>query len=242
MAGLGYWVWQQNQQLRYELSGAKSQIANLEHQLLAANVSANKQGEIVEQTLQDDDSEIHKLWGVSYDNNRKTIADNSDDLDELKEKLSVIYDDIANYSKIIKLQNDTFSDLDANYNQLITTIADLDQAAQPIVVDWASYQEKINDQADKIASLEKEVTSQTGNDEAQSLDIDALQEQVTQLANKPGGLNAAELSDLTHTVNKHQEALNSNDTFRSQLNRQILRLSKQINKLILQQQMSARSN
>lgn len=248
-SGAGFWLWQQNMQLKNELSNAKGHIEDLDHQLLAADVSANKQGETVEQTLKNHDSEIRKLWGVSYDRNRKAISDNADALDELKKKLSIMHDDISTQSKRVASQGDAFNELEANYNKLIESVASLDKTVKPIIADWSNYQTKVKDQADMLSSLQKEVASLKGNDEAQGLgldqatqDLSTLHKKVAALEAKPSGATSTDLAAIKQTLSKHQEAINSNDAFRKQMNAQMLRLSKQINQVMLQLQLNSGSN
>lgn len=241
-AGAGYWLWQQNLQLREELSGTKGKIENLDHQLLAADVSANKQGETVEQTLKNHDSEIRKLWAIAYDTNRKTLSDHSDAITAMQKKLSIMNDAVSTQTQRIAIQGDAFNELEANYNKLITSVAEIDKTVKPLTKQLAAV-------LDKQASLEKEVALQKGNDEAQALsldqasqDIDSLQKKVKSLANNSAGLSAAELSNIKQTLKKYQDAIDSNDAFRSQMNAQMLRLNKQINQLLLQQQLNTESN
>ncbi|MGB7391799.1 hypothetical protein [Marinomonas sp.] len=241
-AGAGYWLWQQNMQLRNELSNAKGQIENLDHQFLAADVSANKQGETVEQTLKNHDSEIRKLWAVAYDTNRKTLSAHTDAIEAMQKKLSIMNDAVSTQTQRVAIQSDAFNELEANYNKLIRSVADLDKAVKPITKDWPSV-------STKLTGLEKEVASQKGKDEAQALsldqasqDIDSLEKKLAALANKPNGASNEELADMKRTLSNQQDAINAIDAFRSQMNTQVLRLNKQINQLLLQQQLSSEAN
>lgn len=241
-AGAGYWLWQQNMQLRNELSNAKGQIENLDHQFLAADVSANKQGETVEQTLKNHDSEIRKLWGVAYDTNRKTLAAHTDAIEAMQKKLSIMNDAVSTQTQRVAIQSDAFNELEANYNKLIGSVAALDKALKPVTNEWPSV-------STKLTALEKETASQKGKDEAQALsldqalqDIDALQKKLAALADKPNGASSEELAEMKRTLATQQDAINAIDAFRSQMNGQVLRLNKQINQLLLQQQLSSEAN
>ncbi|REG85518.1 hypothetical protein [Marinomonas pollencensis] len=241
-SGAGYWLWQQNMQLRAELSSAKGQIENLDHQFLAADVSANKQGETVEQTLKNHDSEIRKLWGVAYDTNRKTLAAHTDAIAAMQKKLSIMNEAVSTQSQRVAIQSDAFNELEANYNKLIVSVAELDKAVKPISRDWSSVSTKLN-------GLEKQVAAQKGQGEAQALsldqasqDIDSLEKKLDTLANKPNAASAEELAEIKRTLATQQDAINAIDAFRSQMNAQVLRLNKQINQLLLQQQLSSGAN
>ena len=240
-AGAGYWLWQQNLQLREELSGT-----NLDHQLLAADVSANKQGETVEQTLKNHDSEIRKLWAIAYDKNRKLLSDHDDAIKTLQKKQSIMKDAVSTQTQRIAIQNDAYNDLEANYNKLIKSVADMDKMLQPIATDWALTQQNLNDALTKITALEGALALQKGNGEAQGLsldrasqDIDSLKKKVDEIEKSSAGMSANELSSIKQTLSQYQEAINSNDAFRSQMNSQMMRLNKQINQLLLQQQLGS---
>ncbi|NVK71928.1 hypothetical protein C0J08_10810 [Marinomonas sp. CT5] len=238
-AGAMYWLWQQNMQLRNELYGAKSEIQNLDHQLLAADVSANKQGETLEETLKNHDSEIRKLWGVSYDTNRKSIARNDDAIKELQKKLSLLRDSVSTQSKRIAVQAEAFNEVEAGYNKLVPTVASIDQTVKAL----ASTQDA---QAKQLESAENTIAKQVGQNEAQALSLDqvlqdlsVLQKKVNALDKKVSDTGSADVESIQKTLAKHQDAIDSSDAFRIQVNGEIIRLRKQINQLMLEQQLNS---
>ncbi|WP_231908863.1 hypothetical protein [Marinomonas sp. TW1] len=245
-AAAGFWLWQQNQQLRNELYGAKSEIENLDHQLLAADVSANEQGQTVEQTLKTHASEIRKLWGVSYDRNRKTIAENGEAVDLLKQQIKTLKSDLSTQAKRIAHQDGAFSDLEAAYNKLLPTVAELD-ALTKVLGDQVNSQEvKLQNQAAQLSSAEKTLNEQTGTTQALGLSIESvtqevnrLQKQLNTVEQKANASNASDLTQVQQTLKQQQEAIQSSDAFRSQVNAEIIRLRKQINQLMLEQQLNA---
>jgi len=230
-AGAGYWLWQQNMQLRNELYGAKSEIQNLDHQLLAADVSANKQGETLEETLNNIQSEIRKLWGVAYDTNKKSIANNDASIQELQKKLSSMHDTMSTQSQRIAIQADTFNDIEAGYNKLIPAVALTDEIVKTISA--------------KQESQAKQLQAQKGQNEAQSLSLDqvaqdlaALKARIAILEKQTTDTSSSDVANIQQTLAKHQDAINSSDAFRTQVNSEIIRLRKQINQLMLEQQLS----
>ncbi|QRV24034.1 hypothetical protein [Marinomonas foliarum] len=236
-AGAGYWLWQQNMQLRNELYGAKSEIQNLDHQLLAADVSANKQGETLEETLNNHASEIRKLWGVAYDTNRKSIASNDAAIEEVQKKLSTMRETMSTQSKRIAVQAEAFNEVEAGFNKLVPSVANIDQAVKSIAVKQA-------DQAKQLQSTEKLITSQSGQNEAQALSLEQVSQSLAALENKVAsieaqakGSNNSDMANIEQTLSRHQEAIESSDTFRVQVNAEIIRLRKQINQLMLEQQL-----
>ena len=236
-AGAGYWLWQQNMQLRNELYGAKSEIQNLDHQLLAADVSANKQGETLEETLSNHASEIRKLWGVSYDTNRKSIASNDAAIEEMQKKLSTMRETISTQSKRIAVQAEAFNEVEAGFNKLVPTVANIDETVKSIAV-------KQGEHAKQIRSAEELIATQSGQNEAQALSLEqvsqslaALEKKVAAIETQAVGSNNADMANIEQTLSKHQEAIESSDTFRVQVNTEIIRLRKQINQLMLEQQL-----
>ncbi|MDB4837081.1 hypothetical protein OAH87_01250 [Marinomonas sp.] len=237
--GAGYWLWEQNKQLRNELYGAKSEIQNLDHQLLAADVSANKQGQTLEETLKTHDSEIRKLWGVAYDRNRKTIANNKTALESINKKLAILTDNISTQSKRIAIQAETFNDVEASYNKIVPNIRVIDQKVESVSLVQEGHVEN-------LITLDGKVVAQSGLIEAQSIDLDRLQTTLdgleTKLAtviNTEVEVTPSDVANIQQTLNGHEDAIKSNDAFRTQVNAEIIRLRKQINQFILEQQLNA---
>ncbi|RBO82841.1 hypothetical protein DFP76_105314 [Marinomonas aquiplantarum] len=245
-AAAGFWLWQQNQQLRNELYGAKSEIENLDHQLLAADVSANEQGQTVEQTLKTHESEIRKLWGVSYDRNRKTIAENSDAVDLLKQQIKTLKSDLSTQAKRIAYQDDAFSDLEAAYNKLLPTVAEMDGLTKELSTQVKSQSDKIQQQSVQLTRVDENLNEQKGATQALALSIESVSQELSRLQNqlntveeKASTSNASDLTQVQQTLKQQQEAIQSSDAFRSQVNAEIIRLRKQINQLMLEQQLNA---
>ncbi|MCV2402763.1 hypothetical protein OFY17_07685 [Marinomonas sp. C2222] len=248
--GAGYWLWDQNQQLRNELYGAKSEIQNLDHQLLAADVSANKQGQTIEETLKIHDSEIRKLWGVAYDRNRKAIAENNEVLESINKKLATLSDNVSTQGKRIAIQAEAFNEVEANYNKILPTVSAIDQKVQGTEI-------VLGEQAKTLASMDEKLTAQTGLVEVQSIDaarlqsaLDNIKGELTALESKLASVESnvakeetavlpAEMANIQQTLSNHEDAIQSNDTFRTQVNAEIIRLRKQINQFILEQQLNA---
>ncbi|ETX09560.1 hypothetical protein MUS1_06920 [Marinomonas ushuaiensis DSM 15871] len=238
-AGVGYWLWQQNMQLRNEIYGAKSEIQNLDHQLIAADVSANKQGQTLEETLKTHDSEIRKLWAIAYDRNRKSIADNGDEIAKLQKLIASLKDTLSTQSKRIAIQSSAFNDLEAGYNKLIPAVSGIDEAVKVVAV-------KQEAQAKQLQSVESQIALQAGQSQTLGLnvrtllqDLESAQKKISALENKSADVSAADLAKIQTSLTNHQDAINSSDAFRTQVNGEINRLRKQINQLVLEQQLNA---
>ena len=244
--GAAYWLWQQNTQLRNELYGAKSEIQNLDHQLLAADVSANKQGETLEETLKTHDSEIRKLWAVAYDRNRNAIAENTETLKALEAKLAATRDSLSTQSKRVAIQADTFNDIEVGYNKLIPAVASVQEKLEQTIADVTKLKIATDTQSQQAVAQQQSLAALTGKLEAQTLSLEQIAQNVSQLETSlaelsaaPSGADANQLLEITNQLAKHQEAIESNDTFRIQINAEINRLRQQANQILLQQQLEA---
>jgi len=72
-----------------------------------------------------------------------------------------------------------------------------------------------------------------------SQDLSALQKKIKTLENQTLDTNSSDVSTIQQTLVKHQDAINSSDEFRMQVNVKIIRLRKQINQLMLEQQFNS---
>src|SRR5690606_1560833 len=82
LVGIGtasYSVWQL-QLAQQSLSSAGDRIAELEARLNLTSTESDQSVTKILEKLDWADSEIRKLWGVSYDTNRKAIAANKSDI------------------------------------------------------------------------------------------------------------------------------------------------------------------
>ncbi|MFT2111349.1 hypothetical protein [Marinomonas sp. 2405UD68-3] len=264
--GAGYWLWQQNQMLLGELQLTKSEVKNLDHQLLAADVSANEQGSTLEETLKIHSSEIRKLWGVAYDTNRKAITSNKTSVETINEALSSLKETASTQAKLIAVQGNAFNDIEAGYNQLIEAMAALENVK--IEQEGVLTELRLNqDQLQKAsASLEEKDLSLQGRLEANSIqltsydaeiaslkaqlttlsktiktltgDMDSLGVTVSAISNRQSAGVSSVPVDIERTLKDHQEAIDSVDAFRAQMNDAINRLESQVLQMQLQQQLS----
>ncbi|RDL45864.1 hypothetical protein DN730_02100 [Marinomonas piezotolerans] len=242
-AGGGYWLWMQNQALRDELLGAQSQIQDLDHQLLAADVSTDQLGSTVEETLKNHESEIRKLWGVSYDRNRGNISSNSDAIEQLDDKLSQLRETVSTQAKLVAVQGDAFNEIEDGYNRLIETVANVQNSQE-------SQKSSLTTISEKLDRSAAEQASQQGRIEALRLQLDQtvtsleqiaqrLEQQKIELANiqaKPS--DSAPSAEVNAKLNEYDEAIRSIDEFRPQVLREINSLKAQVRQISLQQTLS----
>ncbi len=245
-AGSVYWLWQQNQQLRDEIYGARSEIENLDHQLIAADISANEQGQSIEETLKTHNSEIRKLWGVAYDRNRKTIAANQSAIEALEKKLSSAESANSSQTKLINSQASLISSqtaaidkLQAEFNKLVPSVSNLDGVVKSLARVQEDNSKQLQTVTSRVTAETKVNSEQTASLKSIEQDLLAMHEQITTLESATADISVADLVSIQSALTSHQDAIDSNDAFRIQVNAEIIRLRKQINQLMLEQQISA---
>ena len=239
----GYWLWMENQALRDELLGARSQIQDLDSQLVAADVSTNALGQTVEETLKTHDSEIRKLWAVAYDRNRTGIANNDQQIEVLQEKLSELREVVSTQGKRFAVQADAFNDIENGYNTMVNTVAKIEEAQKHQIEEASTLAGDLNakveqqgstigSQRDRIADLDRQLSelkrSLSGLDSKvsqQSEGIDAL----SSAASQP-----SVPSNLSSRLQSTEEAIRSIDQFRPQVLREINNLKSQVRQMSLE--------
>ncbi|MBB3169373.1 hypothetical protein [Simiduia aestuariiviva] len=141
VAGSGYLAWQLQQSktesavMRGQLEG---RIAELEGKLSMTEGEVMESAEAFKAKLVWADSEIRKLWGVSYDTNRKAIAANTEAIEALGKKLD---------SSNSKLLADVKKQLGSVDGKLLAAQATVDEQI-----------DRMHRQIDKLAGLEKQLT------------------------------------------------------------------------------------
>jgi flagellin-like hook-associated protein FlgL len=94
LGGSGFLAWQLNE-AQVSLGAASDRIRDLEQRLdLTSDESSETVSEFRDK-LQWADTEIRKLWGVSYDTNRKAIAANKEQVERVSRDLAVVRKDAA---------------------------------------------------------------------------------------------------------------------------------------------------
>jgi len=78
-AALAWYAWQQSSKLQAtssQLDTLQTQFDSLSSRISSTDESLSQSGAAIQLKLKEIDAEIAKLWGVSYDKNRKAIAEN----------------------------------------------------------------------------------------------------------------------------------------------------------------------
>ncbi len=141
-AGFAYWQLMQTQQM---LAASEARIVELESKLEMTGDESTASMAALQAKIKWADSEIRKLWGVSYDRNRKNISKNTEQLAVLsKGAKSVdkkITDALKGPNTEIKLINDL---LDSQQ----TSMSDIERKAQTQLT-------QVQELGDKMRQLEK---------------------------------------------------------------------------------------
>lgn len=98
-----YSTWE-TMQLKLQLSDYEKRIVSLEDRLTLSGDESEASVAALQAKLKWADSEIRKLWGVSYDTNRKTIESNKQALTKLDKKLATVQDGLKKESALLKTQ------------------------------------------------------------------------------------------------------------------------------------------
>lgn len=188
VAGIGWFGWQQYQQL----TALQQNFDQLNEKLASTDESLSQSGTALQLKIKEQQdeltkhwTEIKKLWGISYDRNKKQIEGNK------------------------KLATDNAAKL----NKMTGLAATVKSVSEQVALD-----------SKKIADI-------SGNSLAVNLELEELQERLQISADK---LNTVEqsLKSWQGTVNarlqRNEEAVESIDTYRRQINQELLQLRKQL--------------
>ena len=181
-AGLIYWQLMETQKL---LAASNARIADLESKFALSDDESTASAATMQAKLKWADSEIRKLWGVSYDTNRKAIATNKANLAAVRKTANETKDSVD--GKIKSATKGLTADL-----SLVSDLVDAQQASMTSI-EKQNLQIKRNAQSltDKINSLEaskKEQERRIKSNEQAVEAIDAFRRSVNaQLIQLRGG-------------------------------------------------------
>src|SRR5690606_6292914 len=152
LVGIGtasYSVWQL-QLAQQSLSSAGERIAELEARLNLTSTESDQSVTKILEKLDWADSEIRKLWGVSYDTNRKAIAANKSDIEATGKIARAAQADAKKANELAGTQQNTLATLrsQASEQQLLVS-----RAGEQIDL----LQQELTNARAKIAKLEQQV-------------------------------------------------------------------------------------
>lgn len=140
LAGLGAagFLYQQWQESRAQLLDAESRIVELEKRFEMSDEETSASAEVLTAKVKENASEIRKLWGVSYDTNRKDITANKGAVAANKKELAALTSKVNGFSGSVK------------------KIAAVESALEELRKSNTKSQREVTD---KLASLERQLSS-----------------------------------------------------------------------------------
>ena len=209
----GYWGMEHINQLQRQLIEANQRLTGLEGLINATDESASKSGAALqaqlkkflldgEQRIKHVDSELAKLWTVSYQRNKPKIAE----IDKTVAKLDKL---TQQQDKVLKQQQ---TSVDKAAQQLVSL--DKAQTEHRQAIDSLDSQLKLRDQANQEL------------DALQDTQLSALEKQLKAIQQQPPVPES-----LAQAIKEHEQAIAAINSFRKQANSQLLRLSERIDLL-----------
>lgn len=149
----GYLFWQL-QLSNQRLLEADQRIASLESKFEMTDDEVNTSTEAMQAKLKWADSEIRKLWGVSYDTNRKAIKQTQDDLAKVAvtansakkavdTKVQEVAAEVKVVSELVDAQQGTFTNLENRSTQMMESIDKLESAKRDLEAKVKAHEQAI---------------------------------------------------------------------------------------------------
>ncbi len=171
-AGYTYWLLlQAQQQLKQsdtQLQSSDLRIAGLEKRLSLSDDESTQSLTVIQAKVKENESEIRKLWGVSYDRNRKAISDLEESVTKLTKSVGGID------SRLKKSLEDAMGE--------IRVISELLEAQQSAISKteqlFRSQQANVAQLQEKFQAVETDLRKKVGNNEESIKAIDSFRQQV----------------------------------------------------------------
>jgi DNA repair exonuclease SbcCD ATPase subunit len=234
LAGLGYWVaeqldrvYEQFERTNQQLDLISRRVQVLESKLDVSNDSMASSAAAFKATLKNHDSEIRKLWGVSYDRNRKSIQANKNELDGLLKSL-----------KALKKSNDQLAKASISLKTEIGQLKKLELTQQLTRINGqlTNQESALSKASSDVKTLSEKLAPMSSLVEGQQNAIQVNQRKIKELNNElVRSLTDVEsqLNDKTveNRVKKLAELVDSIDKSRSRVNSELVKLSGRVNDL-----------
>lgn len=213
---------------------AQQQMEQLQQLIQQAEKGAEQSGEqlkgnvsSLESSLRDKDkkldSEIAKLWAVSYQKNKPQIEKQAKELADLKKALAALKKDKA-------AQEKSLNGLKATVSKQAKQIKDTAQ----IKADTQKLKQSIQAEVTKLSTLIARVETDTRatNEFMQEQQAEMLQTQ-RELSDRIAKMEGRSTSDLERRVKLNEQAVRAFDSTRSQLSQDLLFVKQKLNNLQL---------
>ena len=178
VVGSGYWSYNKLTDVdlllmvsRGELDHARKRIGELEALVVATDVNSNKSGTVVQAQVRlvDNrakernkfvDTEIDKLWGVAYRNNRPAIEENQKAIDNNTATVKQHQEKLKTQNEKLKTQNEKVSLQQSAIAKQKVQIQEASQNGQLVVQQVEDQLNKLQLLQDKLSGVLKRVASQ----------------------------------------------------------------------------------
>lgn len=238
LGAMGYWVAGQFNQVYGQFDRVTQQfellsqrVKTLEGKLDLSNDTMSSSDAAVRATLKEHGSEIRKLWGVSYDTNRKAIKANKTALTSLKSTANQLQKE----SKILASQiKEAEAQLTALSKQLGSmdfkgSIAKLRESQNSLKEIQSKSEQKLASLSEKMKPISSTLESHRADSVAQSKKIKELNDELLRSITDI----QIQLNDesLKKRVDKLSGLIDSIDKNRSRVNAELVKLSNRVNEL-----------
>lgn len=213
----GYWGMLHVNLLQQELTQANQRLTDLEGLINATDESANKSGAAlqaqIKKFMKDEtartkhvDSELAKLWTVSYQRNKPKIAEIDSSLAALDKQSEQL---LKQSDQLVKQMKQALSGLDQTGAELKT----LGQSQQSALTGLGDQMRLLDQASQELDAL-------------QDSQLMSMEQQLAKIRKNPPVPPA-----LANAVEEHQQAIAAINSFRKQANTQLLRLAARIDAL-----------
>lgn len=240
MGGAGYWGAEHINQLQKQLIDSNQRLAALEGLISATDENANKSGAALqaqikqfmlsgEKRLKHVDSELAKLWAVAYQRNKPKIAE----IDQTLATLDKQSEDLGKQSV----------ELDAQLKQAQVGLEKAGTELKKLAQQQASLQRILKDLESSLQLRLTDLGSRLQLRDQANQELDSIQDsQMLQLEKQLKTIrdNPAIPTALALSVKEHEQAIAAINSFRKQVNTELLRLGGQIE--LLQRSTAAATN
>ncbi|UZJ44798.1 hypothetical protein OOT55_01745 [Marinimicrobium sp. C6131] len=145
-SGFLAWKWTGAEQ---NLSQANERLETLERRIAITSSESSEYVEEIQEKLDWADSEIRKLWGVSYDTNRKRIAANEEGVESLKRELATVKESASSASQGLSSLRSAFDKTEQQVSEVSSAIERL-QAAADSVEEQGRRLQNLSEEVDQL--------------------------------------------------------------------------------------------
>ncbi len=173
LAGVGAaaFLYNQWQATRVKLVDADSRIAELEKRFEMSDEESSASVEVLNAKVKDNASEIRKLWGVSYDTNRKDIASNKSAAASAAKSAAAVKKELATLSGKV-------NGLSASVNKIAAVESALAELRKSNTTSQRDTKDALAKMERQLASVRTELTARVGANEEAVESIDAYRRSV----------------------------------------------------------------